>query len=171
MSTEASTLYKLIVLYMLDKVNFPLTNERISDFILGMDYTDYFTLQQVISELSETGLVYMTTIRNTSHYEITTQGKETLGLFENKISSSIKEEIQKFLQENRYELRNEVNTTADYYKSTIDEYIIRCQVKEGNTNLIELNIAVPTAKQAERMCANWKENSQNIYAYIMKTLQ
>ena len=29
---EAFTLYKLIILYMLDKVDFPLTNSQISEF-------------------------------------------------------------------------------------------------------------------------------------------
>lgn len=33
------TLYKLIILYMLTKVNFPMTNAQISDFILGEEYT------------------------------------------------------------------------------------------------------------------------------------
>ena len=39
---EAFTLYKLIILYMLDKVDFPLTNSQISEFVLDKGYTDYF---------------------------------------------------------------------------------------------------------------------------------
>ena len=42
-------LYKLIVLYMLNKVDFPLTNAQISEFILDEGYTTYFKLQQAIS--------------------------------------------------------------------------------------------------------------------------
>ena len=38
---EAFTLYKLIILYMLDKVDFPLTNSQISEFVLDKGYTDY----------------------------------------------------------------------------------------------------------------------------------
>ena len=34
---ETYTLYKLIVLYMLDKVDFPLTTSQISEFILDRD--------------------------------------------------------------------------------------------------------------------------------------
>ena len=47
---EAFTLYKLIILYMLDKVDFPLTNSQISEFVLDKGYTDYFKLQQALSE-------------------------------------------------------------------------------------------------------------------------
>ena len=47
MSTDATTLYKLMVLYMLDKVNFPLSNSQIADFMLDRQYTNYFTLQEL----------------------------------------------------------------------------------------------------------------------------
>ena len=53
---EAFTLYKLIILYMLDKVDFPLTNSQISEFVLDKGYTDYFKLQQALSELADGGL-------------------------------------------------------------------------------------------------------------------
>ena len=55
--SEPITLYKLIVLYMLHKVDFPLTTSQISSFILDRDYTSFFTLQSVLSELSETGMI------------------------------------------------------------------------------------------------------------------
>ena len=47
--SEPFTLYKLIILYMLDKVDFPLTNAQISGFILDKGYTTYFKLQQALS--------------------------------------------------------------------------------------------------------------------------
>ena len=72
---EALTLYKLIILYMLRKVNFPLTNAQISDFILGQEYTSYFHLQQAISEMLEADLVTAEVIRNTSYYRMTEEGK------------------------------------------------------------------------------------------------
>ena len=35
------TLYKLIILYMLQRVDFPLTKAQISDFILEKQYTRF----------------------------------------------------------------------------------------------------------------------------------
>ena len=55
--SEPFTLYKLIILYMLDKVDFPLTNAQISGFILDKGYTTYFKLQQALSELTESGFI------------------------------------------------------------------------------------------------------------------
>ena len=53
MNQDTLMLYKLMVLYMLNKVDFPLTNSQISEFILDKGYTNYFTLQQALHDLSE----------------------------------------------------------------------------------------------------------------------
>ena len=113
---EPLTLYKLIILYMLKKVDFPLTNAQISEFVLDQEYTTYFTLQQAISELVEAGLIRMETIRNTSQYYLTEDGDMTLGYFTQKISAPIREDIDRYIQENKMALRNEVAIVADYYK-------------------------------------------------------
>ena len=51
MTQDPLTLYKLIVLYMLDRVTFPLTKAQVGDFILEREYTNFLTLQQEIAEL------------------------------------------------------------------------------------------------------------------------
>ena len=57
MIESSFTLYKLIILYMLQNVNFPLSNTQISDFILEKEYTNYFHLQEALSELQDTKLI------------------------------------------------------------------------------------------------------------------
>ena len=49
MLSDPITLYKLMILYMLDHVNFPLTNSQLTDFFLDHEYTTYFTLQQALN--------------------------------------------------------------------------------------------------------------------------
>lgn len=170
MPLEPLTLYKLMTLYMLNRVNFPLTNTQISGFFLDKDYTSYFVFQQVISELIESRLITSETVRNTSYYKITDDGIETIELFTSKIPVAIIDDIDIFLLDNKYELRNEVGTLSDYYKSTNQDYIVNCQIKEGPNTLIDINISVPSEDVAEIMCNNWKDASQELYSTIMKTL-
>ena len=54
---EPFTIYKLTILYMLDKSGFPLTNTQISNFFLEKEYTDYFSIQEVIGELTDSELI------------------------------------------------------------------------------------------------------------------
>ena len=74
---EPLTLYKLIVLYMLNRVDFPLTKAQIGDFMLERDYTTFLTLQQAIGELTDAGLITAQSIRNRTHLLITADGKQT----------------------------------------------------------------------------------------------
>lgn len=167
---ESSTLYKLIILYMISKVNFPLTNGQIVGFFLEKRYTDYFRVQEVLQELDSARFIFSEEIRNSTYYHITQDGEQTLEYFVNKIPNSIVDDIDMFLVANRYELRNEVGTLSDYFKSSNGDYTVHCQVKEGKGTLIELNISVPTKEEASSMCSRWKEASQGIYAEVMKRL-
>lgn len=168
--SEPLTLYKLIVLYMLDKVDFPLTNSQISSFILDKGYTTYFTLQSVLAELTESELIRQETIRNSSYFSLTESGEETLLYFHKRISSAIRSEIDEYMKENKMQLRDEVSVLADYYKNTANEYSVRCLVKEKHSNPIDLTITVPDESQAKAVCANWRTKCQAIYEFVMKEL-
>ena len=132
MLSDPITLYKLMILYMLDHVNFPLTNSQLTDFFLDHEYTTYFTLQQALNELKEAGLIRMESTHNSSRYEITKEGDDTLSFFGNNISPAIIEDIDSYLKENKFRLRNEVGVISDFYKSTNQDYIVHCEVREGN---------------------------------------
>lgn len=170
MTSDASTLYKLMILYMLNKVNFPLTNTQISDFMLVKEYTNYFTLQESLNDLLELEYIKTELFRNTTQYQITRSGSSTVSLLEDQIPSAIKDDIISYLKSNKYELKNEVGTTANYYKNSYKDFVVHCQVKEGQNNLIELNLNVPLEEEADVMCTNWKNCSQEIYEFIMKKL-
>ena len=75
---EAFKLYKLIILYMLDKVDFPLTNSQISEFILNEGYTTYFKLQQALSELLDSGFIREESTHTRTFYHLTEEGEETI---------------------------------------------------------------------------------------------
>ena len=112
--SEPFTLYKLIVLYMLEKLDFPLTNGQISEFILDKGYTTYFTLQQALSEMVESNLIREEFVHNRTLYHLTEEGLETIQYFKTNISSAIREDVDAFIEEKRYELKDEVSVKADY---------------------------------------------------------
>ncbi len=155
---------------MLNKVNFPLSNSQISEFVLEHQYTTYFTLQEIFNDLAENGFIQVINYRNSTQYKLTKEGEDTISFFASKISQAIRDDIDNYLRENKYDLKCEVGTTSDYYRSTNGDYIVHCQVKEGETNLIELNVAVPLEQQADTMCSKWRDASQEIYDFIMHKL-
>lgn len=170
MTSDAMTLYKLIILFILDKVDFSLTNAQLSDFILNKGYTNYFNIQQAINELEEVELIHGKTIRNSSYFEITREGKETLSFFNKEIGDTIKNEILEYLRENKYQLREEVSTVSDFYEEKKGEYITRCYVQERGSKIVEVSLNVSSEEEAMSICNNWRDKSQEIYAYLMREL-
>ncbi|MDY5845289.1 MAG: DUF4364 family protein [Bariatricus sp.] len=168
--SESFTLYKLIILYMLDKVDFPLTNSQISDFILNKGYTTYFKLQQALSELAESELIRVENSHNRTLYHLTEDGKQSIQYFSNNISRSIRDDVDEYLREKKYDLKNEVSVKADYYRNTSQEFSVRCQVLEGELPLIDLTLSVPSETEAEAIIANWQKKNQEVYAWIMANL-
>ena len=169
MAADASTQYKLILLYMLDNLDFPLTNSQISEFILDKGYTDYFTLQQTFYDLETSELIVSENIRNSTRYMITEAGRETIAMFESKLSTAIKEDIGHFFEEKKYQLRKEIDILADYYPVG-KEYMVKCLVKEKKSTLMELKLNVVSKEQAIYICDHWQNKSEEIYNYLMQKL-
>ncbi len=171
MLQDPLTLYKLIVLYMLNRVNFPMTNAQVSDYILEKEYTNYLTLQQVINELSDAHMISLETIRNRTHLSITAEGRETLKFFQNLINYAIKQDIDDYFRENEYVLRNEVSVLGDYYYSAkAGGYEAHLVAKDRDISLVDLRISVPTEEIAAAICDNWQKKNQEIYQYLVGQL-
>ena len=170
MLSDPMTLYKLMNLYMLKQVNFPLTNSQLTDFFLVHEYATYFTLQQALNELAESGLISVHSSHNTTRYKITREGEDTLDFFGKNIPPAIVDDMNRYLKENRFRMRDEAGVIADYYKSTSQDYVVHCELLEGKTVLLDLSLAVPDKEQAKTMCDHWRERNPEIYSFIIKSL-
>ncbi len=170
MLQDSLTINKLIVLYMLNRVSFPITTAQISDFILERDYMNFLTLQQVISELTEANMVSSKTVRNRTHLSITEEGRSTLNFFDNRVSDAIKEDINNYFLEKEYSLRNEVSVLGNYYKSTLGEYEAHLTVKEKGVRLVDITMSVPTEEIAAAICDNWQKKNQEVYQFLVRQL-
>lgn len=159
-----------MILYTLSRVNFPLTNGQLTVFILEKGYTNYFNIQQVISQLLDDNFISVHTIRNSSLYRITETGSETLRLFDHMISQGIKDDIESYLKDNKYELREEVSTPADYYQIKKGEFGAHLSVIERSTPIIDLTLVVTTEEEASKICNNWKDKCSDVYSYLMSSL-
>ena len=91
-------------------------------------------------------------------------------LFGKNISPAIVEDMDGYLKENQFRIRNEAGVISDYYKSTNQDYIVHCELREGKTVLLDLSLSVPDREQAESMCSQWEQKNQEIYSIVMKSL-
>ncbi|MDO4976174.1 MAG: DUF4364 family protein [Eubacteriales bacterium] len=170
MSEESLTLYKLMILYMLDNLDFPMTTSQLSEFFVNNGYTSYFHLQQAINELDDSEFIMGNVVRNTTNYHLTISGKETLDMFEQKIPEPIKKDILDYFAMKKYQLRKEVDITAEYFPTKKGEYMVKTQIKEKGTILMEMNLNVISKEQAIEVCDKWSDKCESVYSKIMEIL-
>ena len=126
---DLHTMYRVMILYMLNQVEYPLTNTQITNFILEKEYTNYFTVQEILSDLISSQLITAESTHNNTRYRITPYGQETLGFFHVKISDAIKEDIRTYFVEHDFDLKQETSVYADYYKVPGEGYAVRCRIR------------------------------------------
>ena len=167
MNHDQLALYnKILVLYMLNRVSFPLTQAQIYDFMLERNYVNFMNLQRAITELVDTGFVTARSRHNRTYLTITAEGRETLDFFKSRIDSSIRKDIDDFLGANQFKLRNETSVSTDYRKVLSGDYEVHLTVKEKDVTVVEITLSVPNQETAETVCTNWQKKNQDLYQYL-----
>lgn len=170
MNKNEEKIYKLMILYMLKRAQFCLSNTQIVSFFQDLEILDYFSVQNIIGDMLETGLIEENKGKTKSLYSQTTQGAECIKYFEEDIGKENIAKINEYLKKNKVQMREESNCLSDFCEGKNCNYDAHLEIMEGKDSLFSINITVPDPETARQLCENWKENSQNIYQYIMKKL-
>ena len=141
MPDQLRTLYKLMTMYTLSRVDFALTNSQITNVFLDLGYTNYFNVQYTLGDLVSSRLVHEEVYPDYRYYMLTDEGRESIEALKTSLAASIR-----------------------------SDYAVRCRVMEHTTALIDLTLTVPNETQAKIVSKEWKEKSQDVYAYIIHTL-
>ena len=167
---EDFTVNKLIILYLLTQVKMPLSISQITQIILERGYTDYFSLQQYLTELESSSFILVSKQNHSSYFEINERGSQTLEFFVSRIPEFIRKELDLFIENNWRKLKSELDIYAEYTPTKENEYVVHCKVTENQSTLIDLSLNVGSKKQAIELCSNWKENASNLYGEILNIL-
>ncbi|MCG8539846.1 MAG: DUF4364 family protein [Clostridia bacterium] len=161
---------KLLLLYIFDKFEIPITNNQITDFIMENDLINYFILQQFLSELVNTSLLEYSNNEEHYYYLITEKGKDTLNYFKDRLPNKLLDKLDQSIHKTKKILLKETQISANYKKRSKNDYLVELKVVENDIILIDLKLDVVSNKQAKIICDNWKNKAQDIYGEIIKLL-
>ena len=170
MLADSLKLYKLIILYFLYRSKQEITNAILSDFILKYGYTDYLSIQETLSSLTEDQMIESHKTYTSTYYTITENGLETLEFFNSKLPSDTKMQIDGYLKEKKIEITHDAALRTDYTKTNTGEYLVNCKSIEQGSILFELKLNLPTEEMANQVCKNFKKKESDVYAFLWKTL-
>lgn len=162
--------HKLLILYILERLNIPMTNTEITQFILENNYMNYFLVQQFLGELVNSKFVEFSTRDGYEYYHLSNAGKDTLTFFSDRISEDVKTDIDDKSKQTKKDMIKDTQIIGNYYKKSELEYIVNLRAIEKDIVLINLSLSVVSNKQAKLICGNWKENPETIYKNIFDLL-
>ena len=161
---------KLIILYLLKNMQYPLSNGQISQFALELNYIEYFSLQEYLVELVENDFLLITSENDITRYQITKDGEKALDYFTNHIPKYIRDSTDDYIKRNKRSIKRNFEVTASYKEIDEYEYIVKCSILENSIPLMELKILVGSKEQAKTACRNWKEKTNDFYIKTLNLL-
>lgn len=161
---------KLILLYIIDKSNIPISNLQMTKLVMENKFMNYFIFQQFLDELCNLKYISSQITDNKTYYSITPLGKQTLGYFINHIPVGIMLIIDNCIHDMQKNIRNETFIKADFTPESENEFTVTCQVREDTFSLIDIKVSVGTKSDARAVCKNWQKYSQTIYSEIIESL-
>ena len=166
---------KLLLLYLIDKMELPLSRSQVTEHVQQADYMDYYTLQQTLSEMVEGG--YLDTTQDqtqdnvTTRYTITGEGQTTLEYFEKHIPTPIRNKINNYVRDHRRDIQRDFENPATYFPNEANnEFKVKCGVYDDERVMMELVITVDSREQARIIQSNWKANAKTLYGRIIEAL-
>ena len=169
--SEGYTKSKLMVLFFLNELSVDLTKEQIATFSAAYELIPYFELQSAIYELEEEGFLAAVPRPYGQAYCLTPKGKETLGMFVERLPQSVRDDLTDYANACREKLRRETQFSSASEKAGMGgAYRTTLRAMELNGELLQISILLPDAASATYAAAVWPERAQAIYSAILSEL-
>ena len=161
---------KVLILYILDTVKKPITNDALYSIVSNAIDLNYFYFQQFLLDLIEAKYVVCYTKETQDVYELTEAGKNTLDLTLDILPGIIKLKVDTNLKSSMEMFENAQSVVAEYIPKSETEYEVQCKIVEDNEVIFEIKTFAYSREQAQNIVDNWKKNATKLYPKLIGLL-
>lgn len=161
---------KVLILYILNKLEKPITNDGLFRLVLAVMDMNYFYFQQFLLDLLENKYITCFEQEGKNVYLITEKGKETLKLTSNILPGIIKLKVDTSFKNELSSVAEEESITAEFTPRSENDYTVTCKINENNSCIFEVSVFAGSREEAKKIVDNWKENAYRIYPEILNSL-
>lgn len=162
---------KVLILYILNKLENPITNDGLLRLVLSVMDMNYFYFQQFLLDLLDNQYISRFDQDNKQHtYSITEKGKEALNLTHDMLPGIMKLKVDTSFQSELTSTAQEESIIAEFTPRSENDYTVTCKINENNTCIFEVSVFAGSREEAKKIVDNWKENAYRIYPEILNSL-
>lgn len=170
-SKEQQAANRILVLYILKELALPITNLQLTDILATRAFLDYFSQQETLGELLESGMIKeLADVSERKFYTITEAGKEAADSLANMIPAPIRQNFDTHKKEIKEMVKRNWEVNATQHIDEQDNHYVRCFVRDGDTFLVDMKILAGSKKLASEMCLGWRKNTEQIYSKLIEQL-
>lgn len=161
---------KILISYVLKKIDQPVLRERICDFLIEDSIANYFEINQAISEMIEDEALLCRLDENGSE-TVTLMGKAYFRIDEvdNLIPKSIRHKALAAATRilNRERIEKSSNVSVEKVK---DGFLVSFGIDDEGETLFRMSVFVTDELQVETVKKNWFDKAAAIYSSVMSEL-
>ena len=161
---------KVLILYVLNLVNKPISNDTLYSIVSAAENMNYFYFQQFLLDLKEAK--YIISYKNDVQevIELTDEGRKTLDLTIDMLPGIIKLKADTNYKSSLEKFDNADSITAEFTPKSEKEYEVECKIVENGEIIFDIKTFAYSIEQAQDIVDNWKKNASTIYPSILDTL-
>ena len=173
-STKDETETKLILLYMLEQIEIPLSEQFIFDICTSKNsWINYMELKVVFPELLKFNFIFSPDQNNENkRYSLTALGRNCVNSFYADIPENLRADISAFCKNNRMYFKRLQEYVADFKKNNDGTYMVKLKIIDSasNTPSFEIAINLQTRAEAIKAVELWPTKAPNFYEFVYVNL-
>ncbi len=161
---------KVLILFLLDNIDYPLDYSTIYDVVLEGGYIRDFDFAECFSELKELGHVLEDTEGGVAYYIISPTGKMVVAELQSKLMLSIREKSLKIAMQMLSFQKRKATTSSSVEKREDGKYTFHCEIKDPHGDIMSLDLCVGARLQAEDMQRKFEKDPESVYRRLLAVI-
>ena len=161
---------KVLILYILNKLNKPIDNDSLLKLILPIQDMNYFYFQQFLLDLLENKYIIGYTKDDKTMYKITDLGIKTLTLTDDLLPGIVKLQIDNALAKDVDDVQYNNHAVSEFTPQSENEFIVTCKLVKNNITNFELKLQANSREEAKDIAHKWETYHDEIYPIILELL-
>ena len=158
---------KVLILYVMSRVNYPVTVQQIYELCYQDDCLSYFDVCTAVPELVES--LHLNPVENDC-YEITPKGKTDGSLTQDSIAFSVRQRAENAVARFNRQIRRSSFVKTQILPRENGDFSVIMALDDEMGNLMTLELMAPNQRQAVRLGRLFEKKAEIIYNMTMTEL-
>ncbi len=157
---------KLLILYVTDKLLYPVDTQTLYELCLQDDKLSYFDVMQALPQMVETGHL----AESEAGYVITDKGRETAAITKDSLAFPVLQRASRAIERFNREIRRESFTRTEVLEQPNGEALAVMHLDDELGSLITIEYTCPSPRQAAFLTKAFPGKADKLYQLITEIL-